>query len=398
MAETQNATALPTMAQPSGIPESYSVYARLMIDLQVLAMQADLTRVGTLMFGRENGARSYPETGVPDGHHPLSHHGNDPEKMAKLTKINTYHMEQVAYFFKTHVGDEGGRCKPARQHHGAGRRRPCRSQPPRSPRSAGSRGGPGHQGQPAYRRQAEADDGSVSDHDGRSGRTAGKAWRQYRPARPWPERADRKDEQGVGCRLIAAWRAAPALAGRRKIACCRRCATGDLCRHSAALAAPRPMSTRCLPDKSRCWPGRWTARTRRAVRLLLAAGARPRALAARPLSLFRWPASWAIPAIVSALLKAGANAREVRRRWHHRLCLCAGASTPEVLAAYDKPGRRRQCRQRPGPDAADVGGDERQYPGHQMALRPWRKSERGGQEGLHGSISCHSQQDSWRRP
>jgi hypothetical protein len=100
MAEAQNATALPTMAQPSGIPESYSTYARLMIDLQMLAMQADLTRVGTFMFGRESGPRSYPETGVPDGHHPLSHHGNDPDKMAKLTKINTYHVEQIAYYFK----------------------------------------------------------------------------------------------------------------------------------------------------------------------------------------------------------------------------------------------------------------------------------------------------------
>jgi Protein of unknown function (DUF1552) len=99
-AETQNATALPTMARPSGIPESYSAYARLMLDLQILAMQADLTRVGSLMFGRESGARSYPETGVPDGHHPLSHHGNDPVKMAKLTKINTYHVEQIAYYFK----------------------------------------------------------------------------------------------------------------------------------------------------------------------------------------------------------------------------------------------------------------------------------------------------------
>jgi Protein of unknown function (DUF1552) len=99
-AETQNATALPTMARPSGIPESYSAYARLMLDLQILAMQADLTRVGSLMFGRESGARSYPETGVPDGHHPLSHHGNDPVKLAKLTRINTYHVEQIAYYFK----------------------------------------------------------------------------------------------------------------------------------------------------------------------------------------------------------------------------------------------------------------------------------------------------------
>jgi len=91
---------LPQMARPSGIPESYSAYARMMIDLQVLASQADLTRVITFMLGREAGGRSYPETGVPDAHHPLSHHVNNPEKMANFTKLNTYHMEQVAYYFK----------------------------------------------------------------------------------------------------------------------------------------------------------------------------------------------------------------------------------------------------------------------------------------------------------
>jgi hypothetical protein len=100
MAETQNVVALPKMARPSGIPESYSAYARMMIDLQVLAMQADLTRVTTFMLGRESGARSYPEAGVADGHHPLSHHVNNAQKMADLTKINTYHMEQVAYYFQ----------------------------------------------------------------------------------------------------------------------------------------------------------------------------------------------------------------------------------------------------------------------------------------------------------
>jgi hypothetical protein len=108
MAESQNAVALPKMVRPSGIPESYSAYARMMIDLQVLAMQADLTRVGTFMFGRESGGRSYPETGVSDGHHPLSHHVNNPEKMAKLTKINTYHMEQVAYYYKRMIETKDG--------------------------------------------------------------------------------------------------------------------------------------------------------------------------------------------------------------------------------------------------------------------------------------------------
>lgn len=72
----------------------------MMIDLQVLAMQADMTRVATFMIGREVSGRSYPEIGVPDAHHPLSHHGGDAEKIAKLTKINTLHMEQVAYYLK----------------------------------------------------------------------------------------------------------------------------------------------------------------------------------------------------------------------------------------------------------------------------------------------------------
>jgi hypothetical protein len=90
--------ALPAYARPSGIPDSFVEYAHMMIDLQVLAYQADMTRVGTFMIGREVSGRSYPEIGVPDAHHPLSHHGNDPEKIAKLTKINILHMEQVAYF------------------------------------------------------------------------------------------------------------------------------------------------------------------------------------------------------------------------------------------------------------------------------------------------------------
>jgi hypothetical protein len=92
--------ALPAFARPSGVPDGFEDHARMMVDLMVLAAQADLTRVNTLMLARETSARSYPEIGVPDGHHPLSHHGNDPEKMAKLTKINTLHMEQIAYYLK----------------------------------------------------------------------------------------------------------------------------------------------------------------------------------------------------------------------------------------------------------------------------------------------------------
>jgi Protein of unknown function (DUF1552) len=94
------AVALPAYSKPSGVPDGFTDHSHMMIDLQILAMQADITRVATFMVGREVSGRSYPEIGVPDAHHPLSHHGNDPEKIAKLTKINTLHMEQVAYWFK----------------------------------------------------------------------------------------------------------------------------------------------------------------------------------------------------------------------------------------------------------------------------------------------------------
>ena len=91
---------MPTYARPAGIPDTFQDYARMMIDLQILAMQADLTRVGTFMIGREGSNHSYPEIDVADAHHPISHHGNDPEKLAKLSKINTLHMDQVAYYLK----------------------------------------------------------------------------------------------------------------------------------------------------------------------------------------------------------------------------------------------------------------------------------------------------------
>lgn len=86
------------MAQPAGIPDSFDAHVRLMIDLQVLAMQADITRIGSFMIGRELSNRTYPEIGVPDSHHMLSHHGNNPEKMEKLAKINRYHMDYFAYY------------------------------------------------------------------------------------------------------------------------------------------------------------------------------------------------------------------------------------------------------------------------------------------------------------
>jgi hypothetical protein len=88
------------LERPAGIPDSFNEHVRMMIDLQVLAMQADITRIGSFMIGRELSNRTYPEIGVPDSHHMLSHHGHNPEKIAKLALINRHHMEYFAYYLK----------------------------------------------------------------------------------------------------------------------------------------------------------------------------------------------------------------------------------------------------------------------------------------------------------
>ncbi len=90
--------ALPDLDRPVGVPASYADHARLMFDLQVLALQGDVTRVITFQLARETSGRTYPEIGVPDAHHPLTHHGNDPAKVAKMAKINTFHVSLFAEF------------------------------------------------------------------------------------------------------------------------------------------------------------------------------------------------------------------------------------------------------------------------------------------------------------
>lgn len=90
----------PDLDRPIGAPESYADHARLMFDLQALALQADLTRIITFQLARETSNRTYPEIGVPDPHHPVSHHANDPEKIEKLAKINAFHVSLFAYFLK----------------------------------------------------------------------------------------------------------------------------------------------------------------------------------------------------------------------------------------------------------------------------------------------------------
>jgi len=89
---------LPDLDRPMGVPASYADHARLMFDLQVLALQGDVTRVITFQLARETSNRTYPEIGVPDPHHPLSHHGNNPEKVALMAKINSFHVSLFAEF------------------------------------------------------------------------------------------------------------------------------------------------------------------------------------------------------------------------------------------------------------------------------------------------------------
>ena len=89
---------LPDLDRPVGVPAAYADHARLMFDLQWLALQGDVTRVVTFQLARETSNRTYPEIGVPDPHHPLSHHGNDPAKIERMAKINQFHVSLFAEF------------------------------------------------------------------------------------------------------------------------------------------------------------------------------------------------------------------------------------------------------------------------------------------------------------
>ena len=96
-AESQRDRELPVIAHPAGVPATYDEHVKLMFDLEVLAYQTDLTRVVTLMLGREFSGMTYPQIGVPDAHHPISHHAKEPEKIAKVAQINAYHVQLFAY-------------------------------------------------------------------------------------------------------------------------------------------------------------------------------------------------------------------------------------------------------------------------------------------------------------
>lgn len=99
-AEEQGNRELPAVSRPQGIPATFEEHARLQFDLMALAWQADLTRVSTFLMGREQSIRAYPEIGVPDSHHPISHHQGRADSLAKLAKINELHVGMFAHFLE----------------------------------------------------------------------------------------------------------------------------------------------------------------------------------------------------------------------------------------------------------------------------------------------------------
>jgi hypothetical protein len=100
-AEKQGMTSdVALIARPMGVPETFEEHTLLMLNLIFLAYQADLTRVVTFMIVREQGSRSYPNIGVPEGHHECSHHQNDPHKLEQLAKINSYHVSLMKQFYE----------------------------------------------------------------------------------------------------------------------------------------------------------------------------------------------------------------------------------------------------------------------------------------------------------
>jgi hypothetical protein len=108
LAEQQSDAGAPLVEEPLGIPSVFEDHLQLMFDLQLLALQAGLTRVITFMIGREQSTRAYPQIGVSEAHHPLSHHENQPDRLALMSKINAYHTTLVAgYLAKLRATPDG---------------------------------------------------------------------------------------------------------------------------------------------------------------------------------------------------------------------------------------------------------------------------------------------------
>ncbi len=99
---------LPIMDKPSAVPHDYTEYSKVMVDLMVVAWQSDMTRVASFMLGRDGSNRPYPELGIADGHHSISHHQRDPEKVDKLIKIDELHVAMFAYMLERMKNTQDG--------------------------------------------------------------------------------------------------------------------------------------------------------------------------------------------------------------------------------------------------------------------------------------------------
>jgi hypothetical protein len=107
-AETDTRVITPPFEKPAGIPAEFADYVKLMYELQAAAFQADITRVSTFMMAREGSLQSYPEIGVPDSHHPLTHHRGQPELVERVTKINEFHVKLFAHLVDRLAGIQEG--------------------------------------------------------------------------------------------------------------------------------------------------------------------------------------------------------------------------------------------------------------------------------------------------
>ena len=107
-AESDTREIKPPFEKPAGIPAEFADYVKLMLELQAAALQADITRLSTFMMGREGSLQAYPEIGVPDSHHPLTHHRGQPDLVERVTKINEFHVGLFAHFVEKLASTQEG--------------------------------------------------------------------------------------------------------------------------------------------------------------------------------------------------------------------------------------------------------------------------------------------------
>ena len=184
--EAQGHTAMELPTRPTDVPPTFDEHTKLMFDLVALAYRADITRVFTMIFSRELSTRTFPNIGVPEQHHPVSHHRNDPELIAKKAKIDVYHASLLGYFLEKLQARAGRRRLAAGSQPDHVRRRHGRRQsapPLRSARAAGRQTRRKIQDRPASELSGKHADGEPApDRARQGGRADGHDRRQQRAA------------------------------------------------------------------------------------------------------------------------------------------------------------------------------------------------------------------------